>query len=180
MLDGDLSPLLHGERLLIGAIRRLALHSGCAGAQAHFEQVCGWAGAEACRMLEVFLQQIAAHGRRRLVIGVPTDPRLTDDERTILEAFGCAQVEAYEAMDERLGVLLHAMPPAALGAAACIVAQTLAINGCLLDASVENSAQAQCWEARTTPSSTAAQWAPAAATTWPCQMARANFRRLFT
>jgi hypothetical protein len=32
----------------------------------------------------------------------------------------------------------------------------------------------------TTPTSTAAQWVAAAATTWPCQMARANFRRLFT
>ena len=176
MLDGDPSPLLHGERLLIGAVRRLALQAGCAGAQAHFEQACGWAGAEACRMLEVFLQQVAAYGRRRLAIGAPPDPRLTDDERTILEVFGCAQVEAYEAMDERLGALLNATPPAALGAAACVVAQTLAINGCLLDASSE----AQGWEARTTPSSTAAQWAPAAATTWPCQMARANFRRLFT
>ena len=34
--------------------------------------------------------------------------------------------------------------------------------------------------ASTTPSSTAVQWAPAAATTWPCQMARENCRRRLT
>ena len=34
--------------------------------------------------------------------------------------------------------------------------------------------------ASTTPISTAHQWAPAAATTWPCQMARAKRRRLLT
>lgn len=176
MLDGDPSPLLHGERLLIGAVRRLARQSACAGAQAHFEQACGWAGAEACRMLEVFVQQLALHGRRRLTLSLPGDPHVTPDERTILDVFGCAQAEAYEAMDERLTALLEATPPASLGAAACVVAETLAINGCF----VEASAEAQGWAASTTPSSTAAQWAPAAATTWPCQMARANFRRLFT
>lgn len=172
MLDGDLSPLLHGERLLIGAVRRLARQPGCAGAQALFEQACGWAGAEACRTLEVFVQQLALHGRRKLALSLPGDPALTADERTILDVFGCAQAEAYEAMDERLEALLDGVPPASLGAAACVVAQTLAINGCLVEA--------QCWAVSTTPSSTAAQWAPAAATTWPCQMARANFRRLFT
>lgn len=172
MLDDDASPQLHGERLLIGAVRRLARQSGCAGAQAHFEQACGWAGAEACRMLEAFVQQLALHGRRRLVLSLPGDPEVTADERAILDVFGCAQVEAYAAMDDRLAALLGAEPPASLGAAACIVAETLAIHGCLLEV--------QCWDASTTPSSTAAQWAPAAATTWPCQMARANFRRLFT
>lgn len=176
MFDGDPSPLLHGERLLIGATRRLARQSGCAGARAHFEQACGWAGAEACRMLEVFVQQLALHGRRKLVLSLPGAPGLTADERTLLDVFGCAQAEAYDAMDERLEALLGVAPPAPLGAAACVVAQTLAINGCFVEASGED----QCWAASTTPSSTAAQWAPAAATTWPCQMARANFRRLFT
>jgi len=172
MLDGDPSPLLHGERLLIGAARRLTRDAGCSGALAHFESACGWAGSEACRMLEVFLQQLALHGRRRLAISPPGAPGLTADERMILNVFGCAQAEAYEAMDERLEALVDGPPPASLGAAACVIAQTLAINGCLVEA--------QCWAVSTTPSNTAAQWAPAAATTWPCQMARANFRRLFT
>lgn len=127
-------------------------------------------------MLNVFLQQLALYGRRRVAVSPPGAPGLTADERMILDAFGCAQMEAYEAMDERLERLLGDVPPAPLGAAACIVAQTLGAHGCFIEA----SAEAQCWEASTTPSSTAAQWAPAAATTWPCQMARANFRRLFT
>lgn len=176
MLDRDPPSLLHGERLLIGAIRRLARQSGCSGALAHFEDACGWAGPEACRMLEVFLQQLALHGRRSLTISPPGVAALTADERAVLDVFGCAQAEAYEAMDARLETLLGDLPPAPLGAAACMVAQTLAANGCVVEASND----AQCWEASTTPSNTAAQWAPAAATTWPCQMARANFRRLFT
>ncbi|MGA0606396.1 hypothetical protein ACO2Q0_10385 [Phenylobacterium sp. VNQ135] len=171
MLDRD-PPLLHGERLLIGAIRRLTRQSGCSGALAHFEDACGWAGPEACRMLEVFLQQLALYGRRTIAVSPPGAAALTGDERTMLDVFGCAQAEAYEAMDLRLAQLLDDTPPASLGAAACVVAETLAANGCFVEA--------QCWEASTTPSSTAAQWAPAAATTWPCQMARANFRRLFT
>ena len=130
-------------------------------------------------MLEVFLQQIALHGRRRLVIGPPGAPGLTEDERALLDVFGCAQAETYGAMDRRLEALLGAAPPAPLGAAACMVAQTLSLNGWIVESSDDGSGS-QGWEASTTPSSTAAQWAPAAATTWPCQMARANFRRLFT
>lgn len=177
MCDHDLSlfpSLFPGERLLIGAIRRLALGTGCPGAVAQFELVCGWTGHEACRTLEVFVQQLALHGRRRLTLSRPGDPAVTPDERAMMDVFAFAQAEAYAAMDARLSELLGTVPPAPLGAAACVVAQVLAMNGCFLEAEV------QCWEASTTPSSTAAQCAPAAATTWPCQMARENFSRLFT
>lgn len=183
MCDQDLSlflSLFRGERLLVGAIRRLALGTGCPGAVAQFEFVCGWTGQEACRTLEVFLQQLALHGRRRLTVSRPGDPAVTRDERAMLDVFAFAQAEAYDAMDARLSDLLDAVPPASLGAAACIVAQVLAMNGCFVAAEVEGEIGAQCWAASTTPSSTAAQCAPAAATTWPCQMARENFSRLFT
>ena len=38
----------------------------------------------------------------------------------------------YQALDERLRGLLDAAPPLALGAAACMVAETLAMNGLML------------------------------------------------
>lgn len=83
-------------------------------------------------MLEVFLQQLGAWGRRRLVLSVPADLRLTDDEALILDAFGCAQAEDYRSLHERLISLTGGEPPAALGAAACMVAQALAMNGLLV------------------------------------------------
>lgn len=126
--------LTHGERLLIRTIRLLALTAPCHGLRGLFEQACGCAGHEAYRVLEVFLQQLGTWGRRRLVLSVPADPRTTDDEALILDAFGCAQAEDYRSLDERLAGLLGVEPPPALGAAACLVAQALAMNGLVLRA----------------------------------------------
>ena len=124
--------LLHGERLLIRTVRLLALTAPCHSLKAHFEEACGCAGQAAYRMLEAFVQQLGARGRRRLTLSIPADPRLTDDERIILDAFGCAQAEDYRSLDERLWGLLGAQPPFPMGAAACVVAETLAMNGLML------------------------------------------------
>lgn len=124
--------LLHGERLLIRAVRLLALTAPCHSLRAHFEDACGCAGPSAYRMLEAFVQQLGVRGRRRLTLSIPADPRLTDDEKLILDAFGCAQGEDYRSLDERLTGLLGMAPPFAVGAAACVVAETLALNGLLL------------------------------------------------
>jgi hypothetical protein len=133
----DLKPredLLHGERLLIRTVRLLALATPCHSLRAHFEAACGDAGQSAYRMLEAFVQQLGARGRRRLTLSIPADPRLTDDEALILDAFGCAQAEDYRSLDERLTGLLGAEPPFPLGAAACVVAETLGMNGLMLRA----------------------------------------------
>lgn len=126
--------LTHGERLLIRTIRLLALAAPCHSLKGHFEQACGCTGHEAYRLLEVFVQQLGARGRRRLALSVPADPRISGDEAMILDVFGCAQVEDYRSLDERLSGVLGAEPPAALGAAACLVAQALAVNGLLVRA----------------------------------------------
>lgn len=133
----DLKPhddLLHGERLLIRTVRLLALTAPCHSLKAHFEDACGCAGQQAYRMLEAFVQQLGARGRRRLTLSIPADSRLTADEQLILDAFGCAQAEDYRSLDERLTGLLGASPPFAVGAAACVVAETLALNGLMLRA----------------------------------------------
>jgi hypothetical protein len=127
-------PLFHGERLLIRTVRLLALTTPCHGLQAHFEAACGCAGETAYRMLEAFVQQLALKGRRRVQLSIPTDPRLTDDEALILDIFGCAQAEDYASLDARLRGLLDASPTFPMGAAACMVAETLAMNGLMLRA----------------------------------------------
>ncbi|WP_337185107.1 hypothetical protein [Phenylobacterium sp.] len=126
--------LTHGERLLIRTLRLLTLTTPCHSLRAHFEAACGCAGEEAYRMLEAFVQQVAARGRRRLQLSIPVDPRLTDDEGLILDVFGCAQAGDYRAMDERLRGLMGVAPPAATGAAACLVAEILDMSGLVLRA----------------------------------------------
>jgi len=123
---------LHGERLLIRTVRLLALTTPCHSLRAHFEAACGDAGQAAYRMLEAFVQQLGVRGRRRVTLSIPADPRLTDDEALILDAFGCAQAEDYRSLDERLYGLLDTPPPFPMGAAACIVAETLAMSGLML------------------------------------------------
>jgi hypothetical protein len=127
-------PLFHGERLLIRTVRLLALTSPCHSLRAHFEAACGYSGHAGYRMLEAFVQQLGVRGRRRVALSIPADPRLTDDEALILDAFGCAQAEDYRSLDERLHGLLDAAPPLPMGAAACFVAETLAMNGLMLRA----------------------------------------------
>lgn len=124
--------LLHGERLLIRTLRLLALTSPCHSQRGLFEHACGCSGHEAYRTLEVFLQQLGLRGRRRLILSVPADLRLTPDEASILAAFACVQAGDYRSLDERLYGLLGAPPPPALGAAACVVAEAFALNGLLL------------------------------------------------
>lgn len=134
MFDIQAYDLSHGERLLIRTLRLLALAAPCHSLRGRFEDACGCAGHEAYRTLEVFLQQLGLRGRRRLVLSVPADPRLTADEASMLDAFACAQAEDYRSLDARLTGLLGAAPPPALGAAACVVAQTFALNGLMLRA----------------------------------------------
>lgn len=124
--------LFHGERLLVRTVRLLALTTPRHGLQAHFEAACGCAGEAAYRMLEAFVQQMAANGRRRVRLSIPADPRLTDDEALILDVFGCAQAGDFRSVDERLRGLLDVQAPFAMGAAACMVAETLAMNGLML------------------------------------------------
>jgi len=127
-------PLFHGERLLVRTVRLLALTTPCHGLRAHFEAACGCAGETAYRALEAFVQQMALRGRRRVQLSIPADPRLTEDEALVLDVFGCAQAGDYRSLDERLRGLLDAQPPFPMGAAACMVAETLAMNGLMLRA----------------------------------------------
>ena len=155
-------PMLNGERLLIRTVRLLALDAGCGSPRCQFEAVMGADGAEAFRALQAFVAQLRAWGRRRLSICLPGDARLTEDEALMLDAFAAAQADDYRTLDDRLERLTGAEVRAWLGAAACIVAQHFAMAGLLMRADLPRN---QGWAASTTPTSTAAQWAAAAATT---------------
>jgi hypothetical protein len=126
--------LTHGEALLLQAVRMLALEGGCRTSRPWFENACGCAGVEAHAMLTAFIQQLRAHGRRRIALAAPAMRRLTDDEALLLSAFGCAQAEDYPGLEARLGGLAAGEPPLALGAAACFVAQILGLSGFTLRA----------------------------------------------
>lgn len=128
VISGD---LLQGERLLLRAIRLLALGEGCPALARLFDDACGCGGREAFRALKAMVQQLGLHGRRSICLA-PPGLAPTADERLILDAFGCAQAEDYRALDERLWRLTGREPPPALGAGACLVAQVFGMSGLVL------------------------------------------------
>lgn len=124
--------LTSGERLLLCGVRLLAADAGCASLRPRFEHACGCAGAQAFRALQVFVQQLSLHGRRRIAVTPPAAGPPSADEALMLEAFACAQADDYQGLDARLARLTAAETPRALGAAACLIADAFAMNGLVL------------------------------------------------
>lgn len=141
--DSGQGGLTAGERLLLCALRLLAAEGGCGSLKPSFEHACGCAGSQAFRGLEVFVQQLGLHGRRRIAVTPPVIGGPTPDEVLILEAFACAQADDYRGLDERLAALTAAEPPGALGAAACLVAEAFAMNGLVLPVRISAGSPAQ-------------------------------------
>lgn len=131
-LSSNLSGLSQGERLLLRSVRALALGIRCRGFQTQFEDACGWAGPEAFRALGVFVAQVGLKGLRRLAIALPGAEAVTADETLILLTFAAAQAEDYRGLQMSLHGLLRREPQHPMAAAACLVADTLALNGLLL------------------------------------------------
>jgi hypothetical protein len=129
--------LTHGERLLVRAVRLLALQGGCEGLKGGFEEACGAAGVEVYRTLEVFVQQLRACGRRRVQLSAPAAPTVSADEAVILDVFGFAQGDDFRAMHDRLTRLVGDRPPTSLGAAAAWVGRAFEMGGLTLRASVD-------------------------------------------
>ena len=127
----------HGERLLIRAIRLVALENRCYGIRTLFEHACGPAGPDAWRALDLFLWRVGREGRRRLALSMPFDPRLTTDERTLLDAFAHGQSEAYAGLIEILTGLLDQRPDPPMVALVCQVAHALEFGGLTLGATVD-------------------------------------------
>ena len=138
-----LGDLLQGEHTLIWAFRSIAFGAGgCPLLKRQFEDICGpAAGTEAFNALTVFVRELALHGRRKVTLHVPGSFGLSRDEQLILAAFAAAQDEDYARLEAHLAWLLAAEPSGVFGAAACLVAQAMAMNDLRLRASEVNTAR---------------------------------------
>ncbi|MES2343854.1 MAG: hypothetical protein V4597_19465 [Pseudomonadota bacterium] len=133
MAQDTLPDLTHGERLLLFGFRALAYELGaCPLVRRAFHQACGAAGAETLNALEVFVRELARHGRRRVTLGVPGSLPLSRDEQLILALFAAAQAEDYPRLEAHLAWLLADPPRPPFAAAACLVAQAFSFNGLVL------------------------------------------------
>lgn len=128
-----LCDLSHGEHMLLWAFRANAFGAGdCHLVRRQFEDSCGPMGLEALTALTVFVRELGLSGRRKITLAAPGSHRLTRDEQSVLALFAAAQAEDYARLDAHLAWLLADAPRAPFPAAACLVAQALAINGYLL------------------------------------------------
>lgn len=138
----SLGELLQGEHTLIWAFRAIALGAGgCPLLKRQFEDICGpAAGTEAFSALSVFVRELARHGRRKVTLHVPGSFRLSGDEQLILAAFAAAQEDDYVRLEAHLAWLIAGEPSGVFGAAACLVAQAMAMNDLRLRAPEVRSA----------------------------------------
>lgn len=131
MAQDTLPDLTHGERLLLFGFRALAFELGaCPLVRRSFQQACG--DTEALGALEVFVRELARHGRRKVTLGVPGSLPLSRDEQLILALFAAAQGDDYPRLEAHLAWLLADTPRAPFAAAACLVAQVFGFNGLVL------------------------------------------------
>ncbi|MCR5878443.1 hypothetical protein [Phenylobacterium sp. J367] len=131
-MDAFETDLTCGERLVLCGLRLMAADAACTTLQPRFDEACGCAGGQALRGLEVFVQQLRRHGRRKIQVSPPAPGRPTADERLVLQVFASAQADDYRSVDAALAQLIDDEPPGALGAAACLVAEAFQMNGLVL------------------------------------------------
>lgn len=128
-----LSDLTQGEHMLLWAFRAAAFGAGdCHLIHRQFEDACGPMGMEALTALTVFVRELGVGGRRKVSLAAPGSFRLTRDEQSVLALFASAQADDYARLEAHLAWLLADKPRAPFPAAACLVAQALAMNGLVL------------------------------------------------
>jgi hypothetical protein len=128
-----LSDLTQGEHMLLWGFRAAAFGvADCRLVRRQFEEACGPLGLEALTALTVFVRELGLGGRRKISLAAPGSYRLTRDEQTVLALFASAQAEDYARLEAHLAWLLADAPRAPFPAAACMVAQALAMNGLVL------------------------------------------------
>lgn len=130
---GRLPDLTQGEHLLLWGFRATACGKGdCRIVRRTYDMSCGFAGLEALAAIAVFLRELKRRGRREVTLAVPGAFELTRDEQLILAVFAAAQAEDYARMEAHLVWLLGQSVQPPFGAAACLVAQAMAMNGLVL------------------------------------------------
>lgn len=128
----ELEDLTHGERLLLRALRLHGVAASCAGLEAQFDQACGGAGAEACRALKIFVEELRRSARRCIGLRLPAARFVSADEVRLLDVFAAAQLDRYDCVDRELTQMIGEPPSGWLGAAACLVSEAFTFGGLLL------------------------------------------------
>lgn len=101
----EVATLQDGERLVLWGLRMIANgRAGCMGLRQAFADTCGSAGEDALIALFTVTRYIGHSASRPLMLSVPGCPRLSRDERTLLDLFGVAQ----RVMDDDSGEMLDA------------------------------------------------------------------------
>ncbi|MCC7268203.1 MAG: hypothetical protein IT546_12835 [Caulobacteraceae bacterium] len=126
----DLRELSYGEHLVVWALRAFAAgRIQCPTLVREFRSACGELAAEARNAFIVFAQQLAARGRRPIVLAAPGCLTLTRDEQIVCALFADAQGGAEARFEARLAYLLGRAAEPPFFAAAEVTARALALNG---------------------------------------------------
>lgn len=126
----DLRELSYGEHLVVWALRAFAAgRIECPTLVREFRSACGDLAGEARNAFIVFVQQLAARGRRPIVLAAPGCLTLTRDEQIVCALFADAQGGAEARFEARLAYLLGRAAEPPFFAAAGVTARALSLNG---------------------------------------------------
>jgi hypothetical protein len=128
--ERELTGLGQGGRLLIGALRRIALGYGCLAVTRH-EFAIAFPGdaSEVFATFCAFLQALAYAGRRKLRAGRPGSPIPTPDETALLALIAAAQADDQPLIDAHLCWLARPEARIAVTITARALATALAVHG---------------------------------------------------
>jgi hypothetical protein len=133
-LPCDLRDLTRGEHLLVWSLRAFAAgRIDCSIVARAYRDACGPLADPARNAFTVFGQQLAAQGRRPVILAPPGRLTLTRDEQLLLAVFAAAQAGDEPRCIAHLSWLLGRCPGPPFVAAATVVAKALACNGHGLD-----------------------------------------------
>jgi hypothetical protein len=126
----DLRELSYGEHLVVWALRAFATgRIQCPTLVREFHSACGDLASEARNAFIVFAQQLAARGRRAVVLATPGSLTLTRDEQIVCALFADAQGGQEARFNARLAYLLGRAAEPPFYAAAAVTAQALGRKG---------------------------------------------------
>ena len=119
-----------GEHLLVWTWRKIMTgHGGCPLIEREFSRLCGEDAGEVLATFCTFLRAVAYASRRRLQIGYPGYPGLTNDEREFLTLIATAQAGEVARLEAHLRWIARAELTFALAIAIRALARALEVHG---------------------------------------------------
>jgi hypothetical protein len=106
----EVSALQEGERLVLWGLRMIANgRAGCMGLRRAFADTCGTGGEDALIALFTVTRYIGHSAVRPLMVAVPGCPRLSRDERALLDLFGAAEAAVADGAEQALETALDSL-----------------------------------------------------------------------